>query len=116
MVRVPHHDPEHGGSIFLTTLSLSMGRRVRVAVRPIRQAHGPEALEGQAHRPEEDRGEDSRAAREKSTSGGVLRRYVGATPLGARMILVAIECNYPKRLLKAGWRHMSLFQQPARRQ
>jgi len=29
MVRVPHHDPEHGGSIFLTTLSLSMGRRVR---------------------------------------------------------------------------------------
>ncbi len=22
MVRVPHHDPEHGGSIFLTTLSL----------------------------------------------------------------------------------------------
>ena len=58
MVRVPHHDPEHGGSIFLTTLSLSMGRRVRVAVRPIRRAHGPEALEGQAHRPEEDRGED----------------------------------------------------------
>ena len=30
MIRVPHHDPEHGGSIFLTTLSLSMGRRVRV--------------------------------------------------------------------------------------
>ncbi len=29
MVRVPHHDAEHGGSIFLTTLSLSMGRRVR---------------------------------------------------------------------------------------
>ncbi len=25
-VRVPHHDPEHGGSIFLSTLSLSMGR------------------------------------------------------------------------------------------
>ncbi len=52
MVRVPHHDPEHGGSIFLTTLSLSMGRRVMVAVR-------------QAHRPEEDREEDSRAARLK---------------------------------------------------
>jgi len=87
MVRVPHHDPEHG-------------RRVRVAVR-------------QAHRPEEDRGEDSRAAREKSTSAGVLRRYVGATPLGAGMIPAAIERNYPKRLLKAGWWHMSLFQQPA---
>jgi len=34
MVRVSHHDPEHGGSIFLTILSLSMGRKVRV-----RQAH-----------------------------------------------------------------------------
>jgi hypothetical protein len=34
MVRVLYHDPEHGGSIYLTTLSLSMGRRVRV-----RQAH-----------------------------------------------------------------------------
>ena len=33
MVRVPHHDPEHGGSIFLTTLSLSMGRRVRAGLR-----------------------------------------------------------------------------------
>ena len=45
--------------------------------------------------------------------GGVLRRYVGATPLGAGMIPAAIERNYPKRLLKAGWWHMSLFQQPA---
>jgi len=45
MVRVPHHDPEHGGSIFLTTLSLSMGRRVRV-----RQAHPTSKY------PEEDRG------------------------------------------------------------
>jgi len=34
MVRVPHHDPEHGGSIFLTTLSLSMGRRVRAVSLP----------------------------------------------------------------------------------
>ncbi len=59
------------------------------------------------------RAEDRRAARDKSTSGGVLRRYVGATPLGAGMIPAAIERNYPKRLLKAGWRHMSLFQQPA---
>ncbi len=33
MVRVPHHDPEHGGSILLTTLSLSMGRRVRAGLR-----------------------------------------------------------------------------------
>jgi hypothetical protein len=40
-------------------------------------------------------------------------RYVGATPLGAGMIPRAIERNYPKRLLKAGWWHMSLFQQPA---
>ena len=47
-------------------------------------------------------------------SGGVLMRYVGATPLGAEMIPAAIERNYPKRLLKAGWWHMSLFQQPAR--
>ena len=53
-------------------------------------------------------------AREISTSGGVLRRYVGATPLGAGMIPAALERNYPKRLLKAGWWHMSLFQQPAR--
>jgi len=30
------------------------------------------------------------------------------------MIPAAIERNYPKRLLKAGWWHMSLFQQPAR--
>jgi len=27
------------------------------------------------------------------------------------MIPAAIERNYPKRLLKAGWWHMSLFQQ-----
>ncbi len=47
-------------------------------------------------------------------SGGVLQRYVGTTPLGAEMIPAAIERNYPKRLLKAGWWHMSLFQQPAR--
>jgi len=47
-------------------------------------------------------------------SGGVLRRYVGATPLGAGMIPAAIECNYPKRLLKAGRWHTSLFQQPTR--
>ncbi len=54
MVRVPQHDPEHG-------------RRVRVAVGPIRPARGPEALEGQAHCPDgstqrlstgQDRGED----------------------------------------------------------
>ena len=55
----------------------------------------------------------SRAAREESTSGGVLRRYVGATPLGAGMIPAAIERNYPKRLHEAGCWHMSLFQQPA---
>jgi len=30
------------------------------------------------------------------------------------MIPAAIERNYPKRLLTAGWWHMSLFQQPAR--
>ncbi len=53
-------------------------------------------------------------AREKSTRVGVLRRNVGATPLGAGMTPAAIERNYPKRLLKVGWRHMSLFQQPAR--
>ncbi len=41
--------------------------------------------------------------REKSTRVGVLRQYVGATPLGAGMIPAAIERNYPKRLLKAGW-------------
>jgi len=52
-------------------------------------------------------------ARDKSTSGGVFKRYVGATPLGAGMIPTAIERNYPKRLLTAGWWHMSLFQQPA---
>ena len=40
-------------------------------------------------------------------------QYVGATPLGAGMIPAAIERNYPKRLLTAGWWHMSLFQQPA---
>jgi len=29
------------------------------------------------------------------------------------MIPAAIERNYPKRLLTAGWWYMSLFQQPA---
>ncbi len=29
------------------------------------------------------------------------------------MTPAAIERNYPKRLLKAGWWHMSLFRQPA---
>jgi len=43
MVRVPHHDPEHGGSIFLTTLSLSMGRRVR-AVSPSNRFMAPTDL------------------------------------------------------------------------
>ena len=39
MVRVLHHDPDHGGSIFLTTLSLSMGvgvLRRYVGVRRLR--------------------------------------------------------------------------------
>ncbi len=49
-------------------------------------------------------------AREKSTSGGVLGQYVGATPLGAGMIPKAIELNYSKRLLRAGWWQMGLFQ------
>jgi len=30
------------------------------------------------------------------------------------MIPAAIERNYSKRLLKSGWWHMRLFQQPAR--
>ncbi len=49
-------------------------------------------------------------AREESTSGGVLKQYVGATPMGAEMISAAIERDYPKRLLSAGWRQMGLFQ------
>ncbi len=49
-------------------------------------------------------------AREKSTSGGILRQYVGATPMGAKMIPAPIERHYPKRLLWAGWWQMSLFQ------
>ncbi len=53
-------------------------------------------------------------AREKSTSGGECRQYVGATPFGAEMISAEIERDYPIRLLSAGWWHMSLFQQPAR--
>ncbi len=32
------------------------------------------------------------------------------------MIPAATERNYPKRLLKAGWWHTSLFHQPARSQ
>ncbi len=44
MGRVPHHDPEHGGSIFLTTLSLPF-ENLRV-----RQAHPTSKY------PEEDRG------------------------------------------------------------
>ena len=52
-------------------------------------------------------------AREKSTSGGVRRQYVGTTPFGAEMIPAEIERDYPIRLLSAGWRHMSLFQQAA---
>ncbi len=55
-------------------------------------------------------------AREKSKRVGVLRRYVGPTLLRRRMIPAAIERNYPKRLLEAGWWHLSLFQQPARKQ
>jgi len=49
-------------------------------------------------------------AREKSTSGGVLRQHVGATPFGPAMIAAQIERNYPKRLLRAGWQQMGLFQ------
>jgi hypothetical protein len=49
-------------------------------------------------------------AREKSTSGSVLRQYVGATPIGAEMISAPIEHDYSKRLPRAGWRQMGLFQ------
>jgi len=45
-------------------------------------------------------------AHEKSTSGGVLRQYFGATPFGADMIPVPIERHYPKRLLWADWWQM----------
>ncbi len=48
-------DPEASAVSSAERLSL----RLRPVVRPIRQAHGPEALEGQAHHPEEDRGEGS---------------------------------------------------------
>ncbi len=58
------------------------------------------------------RGELSRAARDKSTRVGVLKQYVGATPFGAEMIPAAIERNYLKRLLRAGWWQMGFFQRP----
>ena len=48
--------------------------------------------------------------REKSTRVGVLRKYVGATPSGAKMIPAATERNYPKRLPRVGWGQMGLFQ------
>jgi hypothetical protein len=67
MVRVPHHDPEHGGSIFLTTLSLSMGRRVRV-----RQAHPTSKY------PEEDRGAMSLSNRSNRQVERQYALYVGA--------------------------------------
>jgi len=45
-------------------------------VRPIRQAHGPEALEGWAHHPEEDRGEaHSKSGPDPSTMLRVMVRY-----------------------------------------
>ena len=47
-------------------------------------------------------------------SGGVLRRYVGATLLRAGKIPRPINCRIQKRLLEAGCWHMSLFQQPTR--
>ncbi len=53
-------------------------------------------------------------AREESTSGGVLRRYVGATLLRAKKFPRAIERYFLKRLLEAVCWYMSLFQQPAR--
>ena len=44
-------------------------------------------------------------AREKSTSGGVLGQYIGATPFGAEMISASLERNYSIRLLgQAGGR------------
>jgi len=49
-------------------------------------------------------------AHEKSTSGGVLGQYVGATPFGAEMISAPLERNYSIRLLRAGWWQMGLFQ------
>jgi len=51
-------------------------------------------------------------AREKSTRGGVLRRYIGATPIGAKMISAPLERTYPKRLPRIGWWQMGLFQRP----
>jgi len=42
-------------------------------------------------------------------------QYVGATPLGAEMIPAAIERNYSKRLPRAGWRQMGLFQRSVMR-
>ncbi len=75
-------------------------------------------LENPVHRPVK-KVPGARRARNRSfdlaqdrLSRGVLRQYVGATPLGAGMIPAAIERNYPKRLLRAGWWQMGLFQRP----
>ncbi len=81
MVRVPHHDPEHSGSILLTTLSLSMGRRVRV-----RQAHPT------SKHPEEDRGAvslpfESLRALSLSKRSNRSNRFMAQTSLKPHLIL-----------------------------
>jgi len=49
MVRVPHHDPEHGGSIFLTTLSLSKGQGRTSSEPPLDLPRGGEPVEPQSN-------------------------------------------------------------------
>ncbi len=51
-------------------------------------------------------------ARDKPTSGGVLRRYVVASPLRAGKVLKRVERCYLKRLPRAGCWQMGLFQRP----
>ena len=73
-------------------LGLSSGRRqCSTVVRPIRRAHGPEALEGRAHHLEEDRGEaHSKSRRAVALPYGVTSRsrplisVMDNTPQGCR--------------------------------
>ena len=53
-------------------------------------------------------------AREKFTRDGVLKQYLGATPLRAKMIFPPTERTQPKHLPRTGWWQMGLFQRAVR--
>ncbi len=95
----------------LRASTVSSAEPLRPVVRPIRQAHGPEALEGQAHHPEGNRGEGSspksdhprpRARRDLPRRRHILGGLDAQRPRYACLGIVICQCGLPSPALRSG--------------